>query len=231
MTSLRALTTAVLLLTSYPAESATHASASLALETPEGHPRTLAELRSRIVVVNFWATWCIPCREEMPLLGRLHREYADRGVEFVGASADDETTRSKIPAVIDETGVEFEIWVGATTAHMHELAVGDALPATAIVDRDGAIAFRLLGPVTEHELRERLDWLLGDRDGAMPVAMLDTFDALAAAGDHDHEHDHDHGDEHGDEREHDHDHGHDHEAEEDHQHGSLSLEGASLVPS
>src|SRR6185295_7104772 len=89
---------------------------ALAAEPPpsfsnlDGGPTNLRDLEGRVVVLNFWATWCVPCLEEMPLLDRLHREYSAKGVTFVGASADDESTRRHIPAVIEETGVSFPIW-------------------------------------------------------------------------------------------------------------------------
>lgn len=182
--------------------------AALALTDGEGKRRTLADYRGRIVVLNFWATWCVPCREEMPLLLELSNEYEARGVTVIGASADDASTQDKIAPFVRELGITFPIWLGATTGDTERFGAGTALPATVIVDRDGRILFRIRGPVEEAELRARLDWLLGDRTGASPEAELDTF-ARAAA-------------EHA---------GHKHEGEEDHRHGGVALEGASSVPS
>ena len=189
--------------------------ASLALRDLDGVERSTGELRGNIVVLNFWATWCVPCRVEMPMLARLHREVGPRGVEFVGASADEESSRSQIGPLLEEATVGFPIWLGATTADMERFGLGRALPATAILDRDGSIAFRLLGPLDEHDLRDRLVWLLGERSDPPPEVLVDTFEEHHAEAS-------DHGD---------HDDHHHHEDEEDHQHGSIALEGASLVPS
>lgn len=68
----------------------------------DGTRQTLDAFDGKIVVLNFWATWCFPCREEMPLLEKLSREYMQRGVEFIAASTDDESTIELIPAAIGD---------------------------------------------------------------------------------------------------------------------------------
>ena len=65
-----------------------------------GNPQTLEQYRGRVVVLNFWATWCIPCREEMPLLVNIQKLYESKGVVVIGASADDEGTQAQIPPFI-----------------------------------------------------------------------------------------------------------------------------------
>lgn len=76
--------------------------ARLELSDLDGRPRSLEEHRGRIVVVNFWATWCLPCREEMPILASLQERYADRGVQVIGVSTDAPADRDKVarPALI-----------------------------------------------------------------------------------------------------------------------------------
>jgi len=181
--------------------------AELALRDLEGREQSLAAHRGKIIVLNFWATWCVPCREEMPLLEKLHREYSERGVIVIGPSADEESTQKQIPRFLRQVKVTFPVWVGATTAEMERLGLGAALPATAILDRDGRILFRILGPLTEAALRERIEWLLGERPAEAPAAALDTF------------------------AEHPHDHAAEAHAEEEHAHGAVGMEGASSVPS
>ena len=72
----------------------------------------VTDLRGKIVVLNFWATWCVPCRAEMPLLVEAEKEYAPRGVVFVAVSLDDRETRPKIPDFIGEFKIGFPVWVG-----------------------------------------------------------------------------------------------------------------------
>ncbi len=181
---------------------------NLILKDLEGRRQALEATRGSIVVVNFWATWCVPCREEMPLLVAFRQRYAARGVQVIGASADDESTQKKIPAFARRLKINFPIWVGATTADMQRLGLGEALPATAILDRDGQIAARILGPLERGDLESRVDWLLGDRNSPPPPALVKhTQQELAA------------------ER------AHRHEKGEEHEHGAVGLEGASTVPS
>ena len=180
--------------------------ATLALQGLSGDRQSLEHYRDRIVILNFWATWCVPCREEMPLFGRVREDYRARGVEIIGAAADDASTRDQVEAFIEEYGINFPIWLGATAKDMERLGLGTTLPATALIDRDGHIVARILGLVEERELIERIDWLLGDRTAQPPPPRVDH---LESAKD---------------------EHGH-HEGEEEHQHAAVAMEGASLVPS
>ncbi|HYP53387.1 MAG TPA: TlpA disulfide reductase family protein [Pyrinomonadaceae bacterium] len=195
---------------------------ALALADTGGTPRSLADYRGRVVVLNFWATWCVPCREEMPLLVALRNAYAARGVEVVGASADDESTRAKVVPFARELKLNFPVWVGATTDDMRRFGLGSALPATAVRDRDGRVVFRIMGPVTAAELRERVEWLLGDRKAQAPAAAVNNIKPHAHDGEeagHKHEGEAEREGEAG------------HEDEEEHGHGGVGMEGASTVPS
>jgi thiol-disulfide isomerase/thioredoxin len=128
--------------------------------------------RGRIVVLNFWAAWCGPCRNELPLLAGLQREYEERGVRFVGASTDAPDDREEAEALLARSGVAYPIVFGLTDAEMRPLGLGSLLPVTAVFDRDGAPVFRLVGEVTKKRLVERLEWLLGERDGRPPKELV-----------------------------------------------------------
>jgi len=182
--------------------------AKLSLPDLSGNPQALDQYRGRVIVLNFWATWCEPCRDEMPLLSAIQERYASRGVVVVGASADDESTRPQIKPFVEKLGIRFPVWTGATTAHLAALGLGAALPATAILDQEGQIAFRILGVLKARDLTKRLDYLLSGKRGKAPEPVLDT---LSGAND-------DHA-------------GHEHSQEEKHSHGGVGVEGASTVPS
>ena len=180
--------------------------AILTLQGLSGNPQSLEHYRGQIVVLNFWATWCVPCREEMPIFVRAREHYQARDVEVIGASADDASTGDHIEPFINEYEINFPIWLGATIRDMERLGLGATLPATAFIDRDGRVVARILGPIEEHELIERIDWLLGDRTGEPPRPLVNRLETPTD------------------------EHGH-HEGEEEHQHAAVAMEGASLVPS
>jgi thiol-disulfide isomerase/thioredoxin len=138
----------------------------------DGRKVSVRDLRGKIVVLNFWATWCVPCRAEMPMLVEAEKRYAPRGVAFVAVSLDDRETRQKIPDFIGEFKIGFPVWVGGSTMDLEDLKLGQSLPATAFLDREGRIAARVLGQVSKDELYERLDWLIGNRTGPAPDPLV-----------------------------------------------------------
>jgi thiol-disulfide isomerase/thioredoxin len=146
--------------------------AELTLKDVDGKRVRLSDYRGKVVVLNFWATWCIPCKEEIPLLVQADKDYRDRGVVFVGASLDDSKTKSRIPDSVKKYGIDYTIWYGASGGDLGKLGLGNAVPDTAFLDRDGRIVARVLGELRSEELKERLDWLTGDRTGPAPQALV-----------------------------------------------------------
>src|SRR5688572_2471059 len=124
--------------------------------------------RGQIVVLNYWASWCAPCKREMPLLEAIQREYGPRGIQLIGVSIDEPEDRKDAQAFARRVGVSYPQRFDGTTAEMVERKLGDAVPATVIFDRDGAPVFRLVGEIHAADLRQRLDWLLGGRSEARP---------------------------------------------------------------
>jgi thiol-disulfide isomerase/thioredoxin len=146
--------------------------ADLTLQDAAGKKVRLRDLRGKPLVLNFWATWCGPCKAEMPMLVELEKQYGARGVQFIGASMDEAKTKGKIPSFLAEYHVEFPVWYGAGADDLDRLHLGAAVPATAFLDAEGHIVARILGQARLEELKERLDWLTGDRSGTPPEPLV-----------------------------------------------------------
>ena len=134
--------------------------AVLALKDLTGAAQTLAGYQGRVVVLNFWATWCEPCKKEMPDLSAIQNDYAPLGVQVIGAAGDEAADGAKVLKFIREFKVNFPVWLGATTDDMQRFGVGTVLPATVIVNKDGKIVWREIGIIKPVELRKELDKLL-----------------------------------------------------------------------
>lgn len=135
-------------------------SADLTLKDLSGVEQSLQSLKGRIVVLNFWATYCIPCRKEMPDLAVIQNEFAALGVQVIGVSTDDLEDRSKVLQFVKETKVNFPIWVGGSTEHMVRFGLGAALPGTVIIDRNGKITKIISGVIDQAMLRKQIEALL-----------------------------------------------------------------------
>lgn len=131
----------------------------LAGATLEGGTADLDQLRGRVVVVTVWASWCPPCREELPVLAQTERRYAGAGVTFLGILTRDtptsatalltQTKATQLSSVLDPDGTIAVTW-GAT-----------GVPETYIVDRSGLVTARTVGPVTGPWLQSQIDPLVG----------------------------------------------------------------------
>lgn len=145
------------------------------LKSLDGHARRLSTLRGKIVVVNFWATWCGPCQEELPRLAKLASDYATQPVAFVIISIDEEKDRAKIPAVLSRLQVPQESWVGGDTDIMDRFGLGNIVPGTAILDQQGEIVARIMGEAREPDVRSAVDWLLAGKTGPAPASMTKRY--------------------------------------------------------
>jgi thiol-disulfide isomerase/thioredoxin len=162
----------------------------LALRDLFGAEQRLSALRGRVVVLNFWATYCEPCRKEMPDLASIQNNYAALGVQVVGASADEATARAKVLAFIKETKLNFPVWLGATTGDMERFGLAPVLPGTVIIGRDGRVAWHKSGVVKEAEVKKKIDELLAQAatetagatadDAAAPPATKDAARGVSA---------------------------------------------------
>ena len=134
----------------------------------DGASHRISELRGRVAVVNFWATWCGPCREEMPRLQKLADLYGPKGVQFVAISLDEPETQAKIPDLVRKRGLRIPVWTGGTSKTLEVLDLGVLVPSTLILDERGEAVGKIEGEAREKDVRSRLDWLLGGRVGKQP---------------------------------------------------------------
>ncbi len=132
----------------------------LTLKDLSGVDQSLQSLKGRVVVLNFWATYCIPCRTEMPDLAAVQNEFAPLGVQVIGVSTDALADRSKVLQFVKETKVNFPIWIGGSSADMMRFGLGTALPGTVIINREGKIAKIISGVVNQAALRKEIESLL-----------------------------------------------------------------------
>jgi thiol-disulfide isomerase/thioredoxin len=153
----------------------------LALKDLFGAEQKLSAFRGRIIVLNFWATYCVPCRAEMPDLATIQNEYGALGVQVIGASTDDPADRAKVMQFIRETKVNFPIWTGAGVADMTRFGLGAALPGTVIIGRDGKIAKVISGIVKLPELRQQIDSMLAAAEAASSAEAKDGEPGQVAA--------------------------------------------------
>lgn len=125
-----------------------------------GNIQSLNQWRGKVVVLNFWAPWCPPCRKEIPDFIRLQERHGKAGLQFVGIALDDP---DKVASFVDETGINYPILLGAEDAAALSTAAGNrlgGLPFTAVFDRRGNAVATLTGGVTEARLEALVKPLL-----------------------------------------------------------------------
>jgi peroxiredoxin len=123
----------------------------------DGEPHAMARWQGQLVVVNFWATWCPPCVEEMPDLQRVHDEYRSRGVVVVGLGIDNPSSLKRFR---DEHKLALPLYAAGAAGSELGKALGNAsgaLPYTLLIDRKGRIVRARLGQIRPSELRSWLD--------------------------------------------------------------------------
>jgi len=108
----------------------------------------LAEQRGRVVMVNFWATWCGPCRQEMPQLNRLYEKYKSSGFVLLGVNVDDDV--AKAAEVAGKLGVTFPVLLDTekTVSKLYDLST---MPSTVIIDREGKVRYVHRGYLAGYE--------------------------------------------------------------------------------
>ena len=132
----------------------------LVLSDIKGSRRQLTQFKGKVVVVNFWATWCVPCQGEMPDFTKVYSAYRDRGVEFLGAANEPRSSRPKVEEFMRDLGIQFPVWLEVSEQNLADFGVGPGIPGTVFVDMEGRIAARIAGVTDGTQLRELLDRIL-----------------------------------------------------------------------
>ena len=121
-----------------------------------GQSQALGRFQGKLLVVNFWATWCAPCRAEMPAFSRLQQKWQGRNVQFVGLSNEEPAVVARFAA---EVPVAYPLWTGGAAVDQLSRRLGNhlgVLPHTVILDPTGSVLESKIGPYTEEQLEARL---------------------------------------------------------------------------
>ena len=128
----------------------------------DGKEVQLQSFKGKVVMVNFWATWCGPCKLEMPHLDKMDREFEDKGFEVISISTDDARAASKVKPLIKRGGYGFTVLLDKDTAVVAQYNPAKTLPYNALIDRDGKIhkVYQGYNPGDEVEMRKDVEELL-----------------------------------------------------------------------
>ena len=130
------------------------------LDDLEGNPQNLQQWRGKVVILNFWATWCPPCRKEIPTFIELQEEFGGQGVQFIGVAVDNSRLAKKYS---EDHGINYPNLQGDGAGLDLSIALGNkrsVLPYTVIFDRSGTIVDQHAGEMTHSALMKQLTPLL-----------------------------------------------------------------------
>ncbi len=129
------------------------------LEDLDGKAVTLSSFRGKVVLIDFWATWCPPCRESVPAIEKLHKKYGDKGLAVLGVSLD-EGEWDKVKAFRADYGMSYTVLKG--TDRVEEKYMVRTIPLVVLLDKDGNVRSRFLGAGTEDEIEKEIKALLAE---------------------------------------------------------------------
>jgi peroxiredoxin len=133
------------------------------LETLDGRTIVLSELRGQVVLINFWATWCPPCRAEMPAMQRVYEQYRDQGFEVLAVNLQEHDV--PMSAFVEERGLTFPVLPDRDGSVSNVYRV-TSIPTTFFVDRSGVIQEVIIGgPLARPLIESKVTALLAQRDG------------------------------------------------------------------
>ncbi len=145
--------------------SAGEVASDFTLRDMDGAAVTLSSLKGKVVILSFWATWCGPCKEEMPHLQKMLAEKKEDGLEILSISTDDARSASRVKPFIKKMGYDFTVLLDRESTVIGTYNPNKTLPYTVVIDRDGQVVRRHSGynPGDEVELAAFIDGLLAGK--------------------------------------------------------------------
>ena len=138
--------------------SARKMAASFSLKDADGKPLVLADYKGKVVLLNFWATWCGPCKIEIPWFIDFEKTYRDKGFAVIGVSMDDDGWAVVKPHIA-KTGINYRMTIGDEQTALKYGGV-DSLPTTFLIDREGRVAAVHIGLVSKGDYVKDIEQLL-----------------------------------------------------------------------
>lgn len=135
------------------------------LQTLDGKQLSLADFKGKVVVLNFWATWCPPCVREIPRLVRISEQYAQQDLVVLGVNTTYQDDQAKVASFARDQGISYPVLLD-TTGEVGQLYPARLMPTTFLIDREGRIVHTKVGEVDEATLREQV------------LALLEPIDAM-----------------------------------------------------
>jgi len=142
--------------------------ADFTLNDLQGQQHSLSEWDDQVLLINFWATWCPPCRREIPTLSKLHRELSGSGFSVIGAAMDN---LDKVRSYVRQHDIPYPNLAGQADVAAVSAQLGNtagSLPYSVIIDRDGIIRYAHLGEISRDMALEQIRPLLGQQQGTSP---------------------------------------------------------------
>ena len=147
----------------------------LTLRDLDGNKARISDYQGRIVVLNFWATWCGPCKEEIPRFEQMAHQYSDQHVVFVLTSIDEQKKWPAVRDYISRQKITLPVWVGGSSDLIEQLSGINVVPATLVIDEKGEIVRAINGEARDEDVKEAVDWLLVGRKGQSPSERVKRY--------------------------------------------------------
>ena len=145
-----------------------HSAPDFALTDLQGNTVKLSDLRGKAVVLNFWASWCGPCKQEIPWLVQMQKQYGGQGLQVVGVSMDDGDPKDVV-RFASENSINYPVLIGEEKV-ANEYGGIDYLPTTFYIDRNGVVLDRVFGQPGREELEQKVKRAVASSASGKPLS-------------------------------------------------------------